>query len=177
MAPKKAMQIPPSSSSQEHSSKKDKPRRLHSPHSYSREELRKRISQFQKRRFAPSRFMDESTLTKLGCLDEVKDLLSNVGLLTYPFTPLHFYQSLIFEFLSSYTLRSAHFNNENPSFSMRFKGGRDRFMTSQEFDCLFGFTQEWHMQVSPNWISSTFWQQISAPQAPYSPPVILRLLT
>ena len=51
---------------------------------------------------------------------------------------------------------------------MRFKlGGRDHFMTSQEFDCFFGFTQERHMQVSPNWIASNFWQQISAPQAPY----------
>ena len=75
--------------------------------------------------------MDESTLTKLGCFDEVKNLLSNVGLLTYPFTTLHSYQSLIVEFLSSYTLRSAHFDQQNPSFSMRFKlGGRDCFMTS-----------------------------------------------
>ena len=168
MASKKAMQIPSSSSSQEHSSKKEKPRRIHSPHSYSREELRKIISQFQKRSFVPSRFMDESTLTKLGYFDEVKNLLSNVGLLTYPFTPLHSYQSLIVEFLSSYTLRSVHFDQDNPSFSMRFKlGEKDRFMTSQEFDCFFGFTQERHMQVSPNWIASNFWQQISTPQAPH----------
>ena len=111
--------------------------------------------------------MDESTLTKLGCLDEVKELLSNVCLLTFPFTSFPFYQSLIVEFLSSYTLRSAHFDQENPSFSTRFKlGGRDRFMTSQEFDCLFGFNQEGHMQVSPYWIASNFWQQISTPQAP-----------
>ena len=103
--------------------------------------------------------MDESTLTKLGCLDEVKELLSNVCLLTFPFTSLPSYQSFIVEFLSFYTLRSAHFDQENPSFSMRFKlGGRDQFMTSQEFDCLFGFNQEGHMQVSPNWIPSNFWQ-------------------
>ena len=120
--------------------------------------------------------MDESTLTKLGCLDEVKELLSNVCLLTFPFTSLPSYQSLIIEFLSSYTLRSTHFDQENPSFSMRFKlGGRDRFITSQEFDYLFGFNQEGHMQVSPNWIASNFWQQISIPQAPSSPPVILTL--
>ena len=112
--------------------------------------------------------MDESTLTKLGCLDKVKNLLSNVGLFTYPFTPLPSYQSLIVEFLSSYTLRSAHFDQDNPSFSMQFKlGGRDRFMTSQKFDCLFGFNQEGHMQVSPNWIASNFWQQILTPQAPH----------
>ena len=50
---------------------------------------------------------------------------------------------------------------------MRFKlGGRDRFMISQEFDCLFGFNQEGHMQVSPNWIASNFWQQILIPRAP-----------
>ena len=158
MAPKKSMQVPPSSSSQEHSSKKDKHRRPHSPHSYSREELKKRISQFQKRSFIPLRFMDESTLIKLGCLDEVKELLSNIFLLTFPFTSLPSYQSFIVEFLSFYTLRSAHFDQENPSFSMRFKlGERDRFMTSQEFDCLFGFNQEGHMQVSPNWIASNFW--------------------
>ena len=116
MAPKKSMQVPPSFSSQEHSSKKDKHRRPHSPHSYSREELKKRISQFQKRSFIPSRLMHESTLTKLGCLDEVNNLLSNVCLLTYPFTPLPSYQSLIVEFLSSYTLRFAHFDQENPFF-------------------------------------------------------------
>ena len=103
--------------------------------------------------------MDESTLTKLGCLDEVKELLFNVCLLTFPFTSLPSYQSLIVEFLSSYTLRSAHFDQENPSFSMRFKlGGRDRYMTSQEFGCLFGFNQEGHIQVSPYWIASNFWQ-------------------
>ena len=168
MAPKKSMQVPSSSTSQEPSSKKDKHRRPHSPHSYSREELKTRISQFQKRSFVPSRFMHESTLTKLGCLDEVNNLLSNVCLLSYPFTPLPSYQSLIVEFLSSYTLRSANFDQANPSFSMRFKlGGRDRFMTCQEFDCLFGFNQEGHMQVSPHWIASNFWKQIAIPQAPH----------
>ena len=168
MAPKKSMQVPSSSTSQEPSSKKDKHRRPHSPHSYSREELKTRISQFQKRSFVPSRFMHESTLTNLGCLDEVNNLLSNVCLLSYPFTPLPSYQSLIVEFLSSYTLRSANFDQANPSFSMRFKlGGRDRFMTCQEFDCLFGFNQEGHMQVSPHWIAQNFWKQISIPQAPH----------
>ena len=51
---------------------------------------------------------------------------------------------------------------------MRFKlGGRDRFMTSQEFDCLFSFNQEGHMQVSPHWSAQNFWKQISIPQAPH----------
>ena len=48
MAPKKAIQIPSSSSSQEHSSKKDKPRKNHSPHSYSREELKKEFLNFKR---------------------------------------------------------------------------------------------------------------------------------
>ena len=87
--------------------------------------------------------MDEPTLKKLGYFDEVQELLSNVGLSSYLFNSLNSYQSLIVEFFSSYTLRSTHFDQDNPSFSMRFKlGGKDRFMTSQEFDCLFGFTQE-----------------------------------
>ena len=88
MASKKAT---PSSSSQDHPSKKDKHKKPHSPHSYSREELRKRISQFQKRSYVSFRFMDESTLTKFGCLDEVKELLPCVGLLNFSFTPLPSY--------------------------------------------------------------------------------------
>ena len=75
--------------------------------------------------------MDEPTLKKLGCFDKVQELLSNVGLPSYPFTPLNSYQSLVVEFLSSYTLRSTHSDQINPSFSMHFKlGCKDRFLTS-----------------------------------------------
>ena len=50
--------------------------------------------------------MHEETLKKLGCYDEVKELLTNVGLFDYAFHPLYSYQSLIMEFISLYTLRS-----------------------------------------------------------------------
>ena len=87
--------------------------------------------------------MHESTLQNLGCYDEIKELLLRGGLFQFAFNALPSYPSLIIEFLSSFTLRSINYDNENPYFSMRFKlGGKDRFMTHQEFDSLFGFGQE-----------------------------------
>ena len=111
--------------------------------------------------------MHEDTLKKIRCFDEVKDLLVSVGLFDFAFTPLPSYQSLIVESLSSYTLQSRTIDDDNLYFSMRFKlGGRDRFMTSQEFDSLFGFSQEGHVQVKANWHPWTFWNEIKAPNAP-----------
>ena len=133
MAPKK----PPygATSSQETSTKKTK-KLSHSPTSYSSQEIKKRASQFSKRSIVPSRFMHEATLQNLSCFDEIKDLLLSSGLFQFAFNALPSYPSLIVEFLSSFTLRSINYDY----FSMRFKlGGRDRFMTHQEFDTLFGF--------------------------------------
>ena len=49
---------------------------------------------------------------------------------------------------------------------MRFKlGGRDRFMTYQEFDTLFGFGQEGHVQTPSHWLGVSFWNDIKSPQA------------
>ena len=51
---------------------------------------------------------------------------------------------------------------------MRFKlGGRDRFMTYQEFDTLFGFGQEAHIQTPSHWMGNSFWNEIMAPQGPF----------
>ena len=51
---------------------------------------------------------------------------------------------------------------------MRFKlGGRDRFMTHQEFDTLFGFGQEGHVQPIPNCIGNSFWNEIMSSQGPF----------
>ena len=92
--------------------------------------------------------MHEATFKAIGCYDEIKDLLLSSGLFLFAFNALPSYPSLIIEFLSSFTLRSINYDNENPYFSMRFKlGGRDRFMTHQEFDTLFGFGQEGHVQT------------------------------
>ena len=100
--------------------------------------------------------MHEHTIKALGCYDEVKELLTHVGLFYYAFNPLPSYHSLIVEFISSYTLRFVKYDEDNPYFSIRFKlGGKDRFMTSQEFNTLFGFTQECHVQVKANWRAST----------------------
>ena len=144
MAPKKPPHVV--SSSQDPSSKKCKPKLSHSSTSYSSQEIKKRASQFFKRSIVPLRFMHEATLQTLGCFDEVKDLLLRSGLFQFSFNALSSYPSLIVEFLSSFTLRSINYDNENSYFSMRFKlGGRDRFMTHQEFDTPFGFGQEGHV--------------------------------
>ena len=112
--------------------------------------------------------MDEATLQLLGYYDEIKDLLLGSGLFQFAFNALPSYPSLIIEFLSSFTLRSINYDNENPYFSMRFKlGGRDRFMTHQEFDTLFGFGQEGHVQPIPNCIGNSFWNEIMSSQGPF----------
>ena len=105
--------------------------------------------------------MHEDTLKAIGYFDEIKDLLLVSGLFQFSFNALPSYPSLIVEFLSSYTLRSINYDNDNPYFSIRFKlGGRDRFMTHQEFDTLFGFGQERHVQTPPHWFSISFWNEI-----------------
>ena len=92
--------------------------------------------------------MHEDTLKAIGCFDEIKNFLLVSGLFQFAFQALPSYPSLIIEFLSSFTLRSINYDNENPYFLMRFKlGGRDRFMTYQEFDTLFGFGQERYVQT------------------------------
>ena len=127
MAPKKAPYAP--SSSQEASTKKTK-KLSHSPTSYSSQDIEKRASIFSKRTIAPSRFMHKDTLKAIGCFDEIQNLLLVSGLFQVAYNALPSYPSLIVEFLSSFTLRSINYDNENPYFSMIFKlGGRDRFMT------------------------------------------------
>ena len=127
MAPKKPPQAP--SSSQETSTKKTK-KLSHSPTSYSSQDIKKRASLFSKRPIVPSRFMYEATLKDIGCYHEIKDLLLGSGLFQFPFNALTSYPSLIVEFLSSFTIRSFNYGNEDPYFSMRFKlRGRDHFMT------------------------------------------------
>ena len=46
-------------------------------------------------------------------------------------------------------------------------GGKDHFITHQEFDILFNFGQEGHVQPTPNWIGNSFWKEIISPQAHY----------
>ena len=111
--------------------------------------------------------MHESTLKSLSCFDEVKELLLRGGMFAFSFNVLPFYPTFIIAFFFSFTLRSIHYDNENPYFSMRFKlGGKDHFMTHQAFDTLFGFGKEDYVQPKPNWLTSTFWKEIKAPQAP-----------
>lgn len=126
MAPKKAIQP---SRSQEALPKKTK-KLAHSPTSYSSQEIKKRASQFSKRVIAPSRFMLENTLKELGCFDEIQNLLLIGGLFQYDFQALPSFLIVIIEFLSTFTLRSINYDDENPYFLMRFKlGSRNRFMT------------------------------------------------
>ena len=39
-------------------------------------------------------------------------------------------------------------------------------MSRQEFDTLFGFTEEGHIQVQPDWLPYTFCNNVQVPQAP-----------
>ena len=119
--------------------------------------LRKRASLFSKRTIAPSRFMHEDTLKVIGYFNEIQNLLLVSGLFQFAFTSLPSYPSLIIEFLSSFTLRSINYDNDNPYFSMRFKlRGRDRFMTYQEFNTLLGFGQEKRVQTPSHWLGVSF---------------------
>ena len=61
---------------------------------------------------------------------------------------------------------------------MRFKlGGKDHFMTRQEFDCLYGFTQEGHMQVYQIGMVLIFGKKFVHLKLHTSPPVTPKLLT
>ena len=84
--------------------------------------------------------MSQSTLEKIGCYEEVQSLLDRVGIYHFAFEPLHTYPSLVIEFLSTFCLRVQYINDNNSLNSMRFRlGGRDRFLTFQQFDAIFGF--------------------------------------
>ena len=84
--------------------------------------------------------MYESTLKSLSCFNEVKELLLRGGMFDFSFNALPSYPTFIIGFFFSFTLRSIHYDDENPYFSMRLKlGGKDHFMTHQEFDFLFYF--------------------------------------
>ena len=73
----------------------------------------------------------------------MRTLLEQVGMLTFIFNPFITIPHLVIEFLSSFCLRTTNFNDQNPYYSMRFKlGGRDRFLTKEEFDNIFGFKSE-----------------------------------
>ena len=92
--------------------------------------------------------MHEDTLKAISCFDEIQNILLVSGLFQFTYNALPSYPSLIVEFLSFFTLRSINYDNDNPYFSARFKlGGRDRFITYQEFDTLFGFGQERYVQT------------------------------
>ena len=111
--------------------------------------------------------MHEDTLKVIGYFDEIQNFLLVSGLFQFSFQALPSYPSLIIEFLSSFTLRSINYDDDNPYFSMRFKlGGRDRFMIYQEFDTLFGFGQKGHVQTPSHWLGVSFWNNIKSPQAP-----------
>ena len=79
--------------------------------------------------------MSQSTLEKLGCNNEVRTMLENVGIYHFTFNPHPTSPSLVYEFLSSYCLRVQYIIEQNPLNSIRFRlGGRDRFLTSQSID-------------------------------------------
>ena len=121
--------------------------------------------------------MHESTLQKLSCYDEIKELLLRGGLFQFVFNALPSYPSLIIKFLSSFTFCSINYDNENSYFSMRFKlGEKDRLMTHQEFDTLFGFGQEGYVQPKLNWVVTLFGKKLWPLKLYISPPNILSLL-
>jgi ATHILA ORF-1 family len=62
----------------------------------------KNFDLFQKRKFVPSRYLDDVTMRTLGIYDEVKLLLSGIGLWDVLHTEELCYKTLTLEFLSSF---------------------------------------------------------------------------
>ena len=76
--------------------------------------------------------MSQVTLEKMGCYNEVKTMLENMGMYNFSFNAYHTYPSLVYELLSPYCLRTQFIDEQNPLNSMRFRlGGRDKFLISQ----------------------------------------------
>ena len=157
MAPKKTTQGEASSSTQPRRATKHEKHKT-PPLSYSNSQIRQRTIAFSQRIYIPSRFMSSDTLRELGVLDEVHDMLERVGLLQMAFDTLPTFPSLVSEFLASFCLRTHHIDEQNPWYSMRFKlRGRERFLTTQIFDSLFGFTNGGQHYILSNWRTNTFW--------------------
>ena len=136
MAPKKKSHEAPSSLRR---ATKEQPKKQ-PPISYSSTQIRQRLTHFKERKIISSKFISRAILEKIGCYNEVRILLENVGMYNFPFNAYPTYPSLVHKFLVTYCLRTNHFDNQNPMNNMRFRlGGRDIFLTSQEFDNIFGF--------------------------------------
>ena len=110
--------------------------------------------------------MSQVTLNKMGCYNRIRILLENASIYGFAFNVYPTYPSLVHEFLASYFLRTHHFDEQNPMNNIRFRlGGRDRFLTSQEFDSIFGFKQGGLASPNSSWQPKPFWIQHSKPNA------------
>ena len=97
-------------------------------------------------------------LRDLGVLDEVSGMLKRVGLLQMAFNFLPAYPCIFSKFLASFCLRTHHLDEHNPFFTMRFKlGGRERFLTTQDFDNIFGFKRGGKTSIPSTWLPNSFW--------------------
>ena len=67
--------------------------------------------------------MSQATLEKMGCYNEVRTLLENVGIYGFSFNAYATDPSLVHEFFASFCLRTHHLDEQNPMNSMRFKLG------------------------------------------------------
>jgi ATHILA ORF-1 family len=65
-------------------------------------QCRKNFDLFKKRKFVPSRYLDVLTMRTLDIYDEVKLLLSEIGLWDVLITKQPSYKTLTLEFLSSF---------------------------------------------------------------------------
>lgn len=129
--------------------------------SYSSSQLRQRSQQFGQRKIISSKFMSQSTLEKMDFFEEVQSLLDRIGIFHFAFEPFPTYPSLVIEFLSTFTLRTQFIDYQNPFYGMKFKlGGRNRFLTPQQFDAIFGFCQGGLDAPNSLWSPTNFWINI-----------------
>ena len=134
------------------------------PIAYTNAQIRQRSENFSQRTLIPSKFICKATLKEFGIFDEVKTLFEKVGLFQMAFDILPTYPTLVVEFLSSYYLRTYQIDDQNPFYSKRFKlGGRERFLTSQDFDSIFRFTRGGSIQINSHWSTHNFWMSHCKP--------------
>ena len=74
--------------------------------SYSSTQIGQRLALFRKRKIISSKFISQTTLEKMGCYDEDRIMLENMGMYNFSFNAYPTYPSLVYEFLSSYCLRN-----------------------------------------------------------------------
>ena len=87
--------------------------------------------------------MSKVALKLLGCYDQVKSLLERISMLSFSFTPLITIHTLVIGSYPPFALGLKMLMNKTLGLVCVLSwGGRDHFMTKDEFDTLFDFNNE-----------------------------------